>query len=180
MSQYDQKTEDLLAPEETALGWPWKIFLVTATACGIVVAGYIGLVFGYQPYLEGKIVEVMKKIDDLAKSLPVEQQEKFLKFYSQVVNVKALLGTHIELTKLFEFLEKNTNKRVVYEDIRFDARRRELVLEGVADSYQTLAQQLQAFELASEIERYLVSQSRLVENKARFRLTATVSEKLLQ
>ena len=180
MPPYDQNTESLLAPEETSLGWPWKIFLVMMTACAIVVAGYLGLTLGYRPYLEGKIAEVKKEIDDLGKSLPIEQQEKFLKFYSQVVNVKALLSAHIELTKLFAFLEKNTNKHVVYDNIHFDADRRELALEGVADSYQILAQQLQAFDQAPEVEHYIVSQSRLVENKARFRMTATIVSKLLQ
>ena len=95
MSQYDQKSEEILAPEASAMGWPWKIFLTMSTACGIVVAGYLGLTFGYKPYLETKIEGVKTDIDNLAKSLPLQEQQKFLKFYSQIVNVKALLDSHV-------------------------------------------------------------------------------------
>ncbi len=180
MPTYDQKTDDLLAPEENAIGWPWKIFLTMATACSLVIAGYLGLRLGYQPRLEGQIAQVEQDIKDLAKDLPLEAQQKFLKFYSQVVNVDILLKTHGGLTKLFEFLEKNTNTHVVYDDVRFDAGRREFSLDGVADSYQILAEQLQAFAVAPETEKSLVSQSRLVENKVRFRMTVVVAEKFLK
>lgn len=177
----DHKIEQLLAPEESALGWPWKMFLTMATLFGVVSAGYLGLAFGYRPYLEGKIADVKKDIDDLAKSLPLDEQQKFLKFYSQIVNVKALLGSHTTLTKLFDFLEKNTNTRVTYENVHFDASRRELAIDGVADSYARLAEQLQAFgQATNSVERYIVSQSRVVDGKVRFRMTATIAEKLLR
>lgn len=178
--QTDQHIEELLSPEQLASGWPWKIFLTMFAAFGAVTLSYVGMTLGYKPYLQNRIDEVATQIDDLAKSLPLAEQQKFLKFYSQIVNMKALLESHVNLEKLFALLEKNTHQRVVFDGLQFDSSRRELLIDGTADSYNTLAQQLQAFDQSKDIEKYLVQQSRIVEGKVKFRLTATVSENILK
>ena len=69
---------------------------------------------------------------------------------------------------------------MVYDNVHFDATRRELAIDGTTDAYQTLAQQLQAFAAVPEVEQYLVTQSRVVDGKIKFRLTATLAAKLLK
>lgn len=180
MEQNNQQLEELLSSEIIEGGWPWKLFLTALTMSAAVILSYIGIVLGYTPYLGSQIRSVNKQMSDLERSLPIEEQQQFLKFYSQIVNMKGLLDTHTSAEKFLAFLEKNTNRRTTYENLRFDVARRELFIDGVTDSYTTLGQTLQAFEVASEVEKYAVSQARAIEGRIRFRLTATMKPQVLQ
>lgn len=180
MDQRPQNLESLLSPEKLSVGLPWKLFIFAVILFGTVLAAYFGLLFGYKPFLNSRIDDVNQKIQNLAQSIPAEDQKDFLLFYSQVVNLKNLLSKHVIATKLFPFLERNTNKRVAFNVAAVDAIRKELVLEGIAESYSILAEQLQALNQSTEVKEYLLNQSQLSDGRVRFRISAILDEKIFK
>ncbi len=180
MDQRPQNLESLLSPEKLSVGLPWKLFIFAVILFGTVLAAYFGLLFGYKPFLNSRINDVNQKIQNLAQSIPAENQKNFLLFYSQVANLKNLLGNHIIFTKFFPFLERNTNKRVALSVSTVDASRKELILEGIAESYAILAEQLQALNQATEVKEYLLNQSQLSDGRIRFRISAILDARIFK
>ena len=179
MADANQNMQAVLEREEIGAGWPWKIFIFTIIVFGTVLASYFGLKLGYRPYLNARIADIDAQITALGESVPEAQQHDLFRFYSQILNLKELLDKHVSLAKFFALLEKNTNKKVAYETANLTTQRRELALDGVADSYATLSEQLEAFRQVPEIQSLVLSQSQLAEGKVRFRISAILAPALL-
>lgn len=169
----NQSIDAVLNARAPNAGVPWKIFLFSLIVFGAVSAGYAGLVFGYRPYIAAQLNSVNGRIDALAAAVPAQDQQALFQFYSQIVNLKALLQNHVIVSKVPAFWEARTNARVSYTSARLDVPHRELQLEGIADSYTTLTEQLQALSQSPEVERYLLVDSRIPDGKIHFRINAT-------
>ncbi len=163
--------ESLIDEEKIQSSWPWKIFLFMTLVCSTTAFIYIGLIFGYQPFLKTRISNAQVKIDDLTNEVSLQDQKNFLKFYSQIVNLRSLLETHVVLNRFFDFLEKDTNKRVAYEVLSLNIAKGEAVLEGIADNYDRLSEQLESIGRASEVLSYILIQSQFVDGHIRFRVS---------
>ncbi len=164
-SPYEQ-----LSKESTGAPWPWKMFSFTAFIVAAVVVIYFGLAFGYGPYLRHHIDGLNTELADLSSQIPTADQDNFISFYSQLVNVQSILSHHVSASGLFPILERNTHARVYFTTFDLSVTDRRLSLEGVASSYQTLSEQLDAFSKVPEITKYLVSESQLVDGRVRFRV----------
>lgn len=174
MAQYNQNFAEV-SPEKLPTGWPRR-FLIFALALLVVsLLTYAGLSFGYRPYLQNQIAAADQAVNQLAASVPVSDQEKLVAFYSQILNLKSVLDNHIIASKILPFLERNTNRRVYYSRLDVDVNQRSLSLEGVAENYEILAQQLEAFNQAGEVERFLINESQLAEGRARFKVLIILS-----
>lgn len=180
MLEYNRNIENLMPSENGGANWPWKIFIFTIIIFGTVLGSYFGLILGYRPYLDSRIAAVQGDIDALSASVSLEDQQKFLKFYSQIVNLRGLLASHIAVDNFLAFLEKNTNKRVNYEIAALDIKHRELTLEGVTDSFATLSEQLVAIGQAPEVASYTLNQSQLTAGKTRFRSVLTLKPEVFK
>lgn len=172
--------DEKLAREELPVGWPWRFFLfslLVAVAAGVI---YAGLTYGYRPFLSVQIDEQKAAIAQLSQIIPKKQQEDFIAFYSQLVNLQSLLKDHIFTSKIFPFLQANTNRFIYYSllDLRLGERR--LIIEGVAASYEIFAQQLQAFSLAPEVETLIINDSSALGDRVKFRLSLTLKPTLLK
>lgn len=172
--------ELVLSPERAAGGAPWKLFVFSLIFLGAVVGSYAGLIFGYRPYLNSRIEAVQAQIDDLATSVSAEEQADLLRFYSQIVNLKTLLDSHVTFSKFFPFLERRTNSRVSFDVMFVNSATRELVLEGVAENFATLSEELQSLHQAPEIADYTLNQSQLADGRVRFRITAVIPPALFK
>ncbi len=155
-------------------GWPWKILIFMVLFCTTTVLGYLGLIFGYQPFLESSIVNAQNKIDNLASEVSLQDQKDFLKFYSQVINLRTILADHVSLKNFFIFLEKETNQRVAFEVLSLNIPKREVVLEGMTDNYERLSEQLEAISRSKEVSNYILTQSQIVDGRIRFRVSITL------
>lgn len=144
------------------------------------ILSYFGIIFGYQPFLESGIREKDGEISKLADSVSKQEQEKFIQFYSQLVNLKVLLDNHANASKAFPFLERVTHQKVFYQNATLKVPERELELEGAAESYLALAEQLESFARSSEVERYLLTQSQLKENLAQFKVVLKLKDTVLK
>ncbi len=175
---YNNAITEKLTREKLSVGWPWRLlsfsFLIILAA-GVI---YFGLAFGYKNFLNNRIGDIDAEIEQLSESIPEEQQEKLIKFYGQLANLQNLLNKHIISSNIFPILEKNTNQGVFYNSAELKMNDRRLVLDGVANSYQVLSQQLEAFNRVPDIEKVIVNESYLSNGRVVFRLFLILSDKL--
>ena len=150
--------------------WPWRMFAFSGFILLVVIIVYFGLRIGYEPFLKNRIEQIDTELENLTATIPQEEQEQFIAFYSQLVNLQTLLKTHPMSSEIFSFLEENTNSRVYYTGLDLDAQDRRLSLDGVAASYDVLVQQLETFGQLETVERYSVTESQVRDNQVRFRL----------
>lgn len=178
--QFTQNPLNQFESENLPVGWPWRFFSVSLIIFLAAVLVFVGLSLGYEPYLNSQIRETDAKIDQLLGIVPKEDQEKFAQFYSQLANLKSILDEHILSSKIFSWLEKITNQKVYYNNLNLRVPEKELELEGFADSYGVLGEQLEAFDQAPEIERYLMNQSQTSGNLVQFKATLKLKDAVLK
>lgn len=159
-----------LGREQAAIGLPWRLFLFSLLVVIAVVVIYAGLDFGYKIYLNNQIKVRDQKINELTQAISQEEQNQFINFYSQLANLQILLDKHLLISKIFPFLEKNTNQQVYYNRVDLRASQRRLDLEGAAASYEIFAQQLEALNRAPEVEQLVVNDSQASGGRVTFRL----------
>lgn len=138
--------------EPISIGLPWRLLVFSVVLFALSLLIYFGMSIGYESYLNAKVANLDKQLDQLSNSVSQKDQQQFVGFYSQIVNLKTVLGQHIFAANLFPFLEKNTLPQVFYTEAKFNGPSYNLELQGRATSLQTLAQQLAQFEQAPELQ----------------------------
>jgi hypothetical protein len=166
--------------EKLAVGWPWRLFTISLIIFGVILFVYFGLIIGYEPYLQSKIQEKDGELNQLAQIVSKEDQEKFIGFYSQLTNLKTLLEKHIAVSKLFPLLERITNQKVYFSGANLKTLERELELEGFAESYGILGEQLESFDQTKEISNYILDQSHLSEGKVQFKVKLKLKDDVIK
>lgn len=159
-----------LTAEKITTGWPWRLLLFSLIIFGVLLAAYLGLILGYKTYLNSQIENKDQEIAALAQEVSQEEQQALLRFYGQLANLQAVLKNHVLISQLFPFIQANTNQQVTYTNLNLAADERRLSIDGVARSYDVLAQQLEAFKQAPEVERFLINQADSKNNVVNFRV----------
>ena len=145
--------EQFMKPEEIEVGWPWRLLVFTLFIFGITLVIFLGMQFGYGPYLDKKIQNLDAKINELNQSLNQSEVDNFIKFYSQISNLKTLLDKHIFGSNILKFLEANTLKSLVYTSANLDiGRNKEIKLRGIAPNFEALSQQLEIFRQSDSVK----------------------------
>lgn len=181
MPQATENIVEKFGPEKLAVAWPKRLFIFSLLIFIIATAIYFGLAFGYGPLLESQIVEKEKQISSLTEQVPEEKQKEFIKFYSQLTNLKNLLDNHIVATKILPVLEKYAVPGVSYSSFDLNIPDKQLELDGAARDYQTLATQLAGYETArTEIISYAISEAKLAEGKVIFKANLSLSPNLFK
>jgi len=178
--QFVKNPMDQFEPEKLPVGWPWRLLSVASILFLGSIFVYFGLVFGYGPYLESQIEKADAEIQTLTDAISKEDQEKFIQFYSQLSNLKSLLDGHIFSSKIFPQLEKITNKKVYFNAASIKVESKIMELDGVADSYAVLGEQLEAFNQTKEISRYILNQSQTEEGVVRFKATLYLNDSIIK
>src|SRR3989304_3721474 len=99
-------------------GWAGQFLMFSGTLFFIAAFVYLGLVFGYRPYLASEVRKLQDQINIFIQQIPLEEQNKIINFYSQLLNLRSLLDNHAISSQLFDWLEQNTQVNVYYD--RFD------------------------------------------------------------
>ena len=107
--------------------------------------------------------------------MSVEDQERFINFYSQLVNLKTVLDRHSFTANIFQFLEAKTLGNVYYTDADFSETDNSLTLKGVTAASVALISQLSIFDEAPEIEKVEINQITTDRQGVVFSLTAEFS-----
>ena len=178
--QFVQNPLEQFEPEKLSIGWPWRFFSVSLIIFSATLLLYLGLFFGYKPFLNSSIKEKDGEISDLSQTVNAQDQEQFIKFYSQLVNLKILLGNHLISSKVFPILEQMTNQKIFYKSANLKIPEQELELDGVAESYGVLSEQLEAFNKSEAVERLILGQSQVGDGGVQFRATLKLKADLLK
>lgn len=171
MAQIPEKVAGKMGSDKPPVGWPWRLFLFSSLVLLAMVILYFGLEFGYKTYLNAQINAKDEKINELARAVSPEENQRFTDFYSQMANLRVLLDEHTFASRLLPLLENNTSKSVYYDSLSFSMKDRRLVLSGIATDYKTLSQQLEAFERNNDIEKVLINESKREGTRVRFRVS---------
>ncbi|MDP2629426.1 MAG: hypothetical protein Q8P45_01830 [Candidatus Harrisonbacteria bacterium] len=169
-----------LGPEGSdAPSFSWRLFTFSLVIFIVVIAIFLGLRLGYEPFLRSRIVSADEQLAEIGRQIPETEQERFISFYSQLLNLQSLLSNHTNLAPFFETLEANTHVGVFFTSMNFDVAQQKITLEGVAPDYDVLGQQLSRLEQVSLFDRYLLSESQENSGRVEFRLLLFLNQDIL-
>ena len=100
--------EQLKKGEQLSIGWPWRLLTLMIVVFSLSVFIYIGMMFGYKPYLNSQVKELENEIFFLNQSIDKTKQEQLISLYSQFANVQKLIDAHGITSGIFDLMEKNT------------------------------------------------------------------------
>lgn len=175
-----QNITEQFRPEKPPLGAPTRLLTFSFIFLLIAIFSYLGLEFGYKAYLDSRIQETDEQIRQLTSTVSKEDQDKFIVFYSQLANFKKILDGHVSASSLFGLLERITSKKVFYSNLDLRVGTRELILDGIANSYSVLAEQLAGFDQEASIESYLLNQSQFSDGRVQFKAALKLQEGVLK
>lgn len=178
--QFIKNPLDQFESERLPVGWPWRFFSISLVIFFASLLTYFGLLFGSEPYLTSQLAQKDEAVNQLAEKISAEDREKFTRFYSQLVNLKNLLENHVKPSQVFALLEKTANQKVFYRSASIRVPEKELNLEGITDSYETLAGQLESYKEAGEIDSFIMTQSQLNEGLVQFKVVLKLKEGTLK
>lgn len=131
-------------------GWSLGLLTFSAGILFIALVIYFGLTFGYEPYLASQIDQLNGQVSTLAKSISPDDQAKFVALYSEIVNLKSTLGSHVFFSHFLSWLEANTEANVYYTNLSFSSGR-QITLAGVGATEADVNQQVAIFEAAPAV-----------------------------
>lgn len=129
------------APEKTPGAYS-QLMMLSASLLILAVFLWIGILYGYEPYLNGQLDSVNQKIDTFAKQIPADKQEQIAILYSQLINLKQVLANHSAASPFFDLLAKNTLPGVYFVKAAVNVSGSEAVLQGAARSLDDINSQL--------------------------------------
>ena len=173
-------TEQLSRVPVRAQGVSVQLLMLTSLIFFISLASYVGLKFGYQPYLDKKIEKLDESIaSDKQKISPIEQIN-LINFYSQLSNLKTLLSKHTSGSRFFEWLEKNTQINTSFQNLTFNASLGAINLIGQAKSINDIGEQVFVLSKLPEVKKIGLSGITASSNKLwQFNLSVTVDPQLV-
>ncbi|MDE2000953.1 MAG: hypothetical protein KGI60_00095 [Patescibacteria group bacterium] len=169
--QFVQNPMNQFESERLPVGWPWRFFMVSFVIFLVSILGYVGLAFGYEPFLNTKVASLDQNITQGAAEVSSTQQQQFIQVYSQIVNLKSLVGDHVFSSNVLFLLQSVTYPQIYYTHADLKTAERTLTLDGVAPTFDILSQQLAVFSQTSAVTGYTLDQSQLNNNQVQFRVT---------
>ncbi len=156
MALPEQVIEQLGRESVKTPGWSSGILFFSGTILGIMVVIYLGITFGYEPYLNGGIAQTKTQMATLSQSISSADQAKLVTYYSQVSNLQALVAGHVFLSPFFAWLEENTEANVYYGSLSFSSRN-QVNLNVFARTQADVNQQIATFESSGDVKQISLS-----------------------
>lgn len=148
-----QALEKLSHSSERTTGVYSQLLMLSLSMAILATFLFLGLTYGYQPYLDSKIASLDEQINKFGEEIPAEKQAEMATFYSQIVNLKTVLNNHSFLTPFWGWLEKNTLENVYFNKVTVNTSGNQITLQGGARGSQDIMAQLTVFENSPEVER---------------------------
>ncbi len=145
-----------------SLGLPWRILLFAIILFAFSIFIFLGLKFGYNSYIDSTDKKLDQKIDDLATTVSQDEQKTLISFYSQLNNLKDVLGEHRFSVRVFDLLEKYTIPSVYFNDAKINIETNKVQLSGFAKSTEDLVEQLGVFDKSPEFPNSVLQQMNFV------------------
>ena len=178
--QYAQNVKEQFSGSSKGVGWPKKFFTFSSVIFIFLLVIYLGLGFGYEAFLQSSIKRIKGELGSLSDQITDQQKEDLTPLYSQVTNIRDLLGGHTLTSQIFALFEVITSQKVKYTDFSLSAPDREVSIEGFAATYEDLVSQLVLFEESPQIERFTLEESEIQNGIVRFKAKVILVESILQ
>jgi len=147
-----QKAVEQLAREPARTpGGLSRLLMFAGTIFLVTLFIYLGMLFGYRPYLDRQVQELQGQIETFRQQIPVSDQERLLNFSSQIENLRKIFKEYRSAELILDWLEGATHRNVFYSDFDFDATDARLRLAGQGESAEDVGEQLAVFRDRSEI-----------------------------
>jgi hypothetical protein len=152
-----EKVIEQLGREPTGTqGWAFGALMFSGGLLFLAIIIYVGLSFGYEPYLKSQLTTEQNQMNALDQSVPATKQAQLVDYYSQIVNLQSLLQNHVSMPKFFSWLEKNTEANVYFQSFSLAAGH-QVNLGGIAATEADVNQQVAIFENAPEVSSLTIS-----------------------
>ncbi len=153
----DKVIEQLGKEPPKTPGWALGALFFSGGVLFLAIVIYVGLNFGYAPYLQSQLTATQRKISALGNQVSPSDQTHLINFYSQLSNLQTLLRNHVLSSQFFTWLEQNTEANVYFQSFSL-TQGTEVTLIGVAPSEADVNEQIAVFENnTSEISSMTVS-----------------------
>lgn len=153
MALPQQITERLNRVPSRTPGVSGQLVMLTGLLFLLSLASYVGLKYGYLPYLNSGVDNLKDEIKTFAAKIPPETQIEILNLHSQLTNLQTLLAKHTLTSKFFEWFEKNTQVNVYYQNFDFNLATGNVSLRGVAKTVNDVGEQLLIFNQLPEVKK---------------------------
>jgi Fimbrial assembly protein (PilN) len=131
-------------------GWSSGLLMFSGGILFIALLVYFGLLYGYEPYLNGQISGLTTQINTAANSVSSADRDALFTFYSEVANLNDVLGNHVTFSHFLSWLEKNTEANVYYTQMTL-AGSGQITLAGNAATEADVNQQVAIFEASPDV-----------------------------
>ncbi|MEK7630256.1 MAG: hypothetical protein AAB432_02665 [Patescibacteria group bacterium] len=175
LSSFNNNGSEQFLTEKVPIGWPWRLLVFAALIFSFSIFVYLGLHFGYQNYLGSVISGLDKNLDSLAKQVSIEDQQKFVNFYSKLANLEKVLTNHSFSSNIFTFLEKNVTSDIYFSNANFNLNNKIVGLKGFSTNFNSLAEQITIFDQAPEVSLVLLKDVSLVQAGSGVNFTIDIS-----
>jgi hypothetical protein len=164
MALPQQAIERLTRKPQPATSWHSQLLMFGSILFFISLGLYLGLDYGYKPYLDSQNKKLNDQIQEFANKVPEADQQMIIKFYSQLANLRILLKGHISTSQVFGWLERNTIQNIYYTKFSLNVPNQQASVSGVARTVQDLAQELQLLSSLPEVTRVTFNNLSAVQN----------------
>lgn len=165
--------------EPTNVGLPWRLMIFTFVLLLFAILLFAGLKFGYINYLDDQIEATDSQMEDLAAQVSEGEKERFLTFYSQLVNLKKVLDRRSFSQNLFSLMEGNTLESIYYTNVEYSEDRLSAIFSGRAESMEDFVNQMTVFGDSNEINKAVLQDLSLAEGEVNFSVNILLNGQFL-
>ncbi len=166
-------------PESLSAGLPWRLMIFAIVLFAFSVFVYFGIHYGYTAFLDQQSADVAAKIEALAKKVSQTDEENFVGFYSQIVNLKTVLDKHAFPSNAFKLLESKVTADVYFTSGAFSSNDNSIDLHGSAKTFDALASQIAIFEKATEVTKVAFNDVNIADTGVTFDIKLNLSPDFL-
>ena len=175
-----QAVERLVREPVRTQGAYRQLVMLSGTLFFITLIIYLGLQFGYRPYLESSVLNLDSQIREFSAEIPLEEQQEIKHFYSALVNLKTLLGNRSFVSPGLRVLDEGTISSVYYTRASLNTTNNTLALTGIAETENDIARQLGIFEEDTRVATVkFENAAALSTGGVQFSATLTLTEETL-
>ncbi len=165
--------ERLSEQPTTTPGWSLGLISFAGGLFGIAIVIYVGLAFGYEPYVQGQINALNTQLATASQSISSKDQAQLQSFYSKTQNLNQVLQNHVRFSHFFSWLEKNTEANIYYTSLAF-ASGNQVRLTGSSPTETDVNQQMAIFESSPNVTLTNLTGVTFSSDTGRWQFTVTL------
>src|SRR5882724_4721501 len=89
-------------------GWSGRLLMFSLTVLFISLVVFLGLKFGYHPYLAARVSDVQAQTAQFLNGYPPATRNAVIRIATQFSNVSKILGGYVSSQDLLDWLETHT------------------------------------------------------------------------